>query len=115
MLSCDISVWYLEDARHHRVMPPRPHLFDDVSVGLGDLALHTQRVGEVQLLQVGALQEVLGQRSRVTETLQRDEETGRVKKETRVLMLRGFRCCEADKHCDTPDLIPDNTLNEGFK
>lgn len=60
-------------------MPPGPHLFDDVSVGLGDLPLHTQRVGEVQLLQVGALQEVLGQRGGVTQTLQReDEETGGV-------------------------------------
>ena len=71
------SFCYLEDARHHRVMPPRPHLFDDVGVGLGDLSLHAQRVGEVQLLQVGALQEVLGQGRSVTETLQRETRRGK--------------------------------------
>lgn len=50
-------------------MPPRPHLLDDISVGLGDLALHPQRVGEVELVQVGAQQEVLGQRRSVAQTL----------------------------------------------
>lgn len=51
-------------------MPPGPHLLDDVGVGLGDLALHAQRVGEVELLQVGAVQEVLSQGGRVTQALQ---------------------------------------------
>lgn len=51
-------------------MSARPHLFDDISVGLCNLALHAQRVGEVQLLQVGALQEVLRQGRSVAETLQ---------------------------------------------
>lgn len=50
-------------------MAPRPHLLDDISVGLGDLALHPQRVGEVELVQVGAQQEVLGQRRSVAQTL----------------------------------------------
>lgn len=50
-------------------MSPGPHLLDDVGVGLGDLALHPQWVGEVELLQVGAQQEVLGERRRVTQTL----------------------------------------------
>lgn len=51
-------------------MPPRPHLLDDVGVRLGDLALHPQRVAEVELAQVGAPQEVLGQRGGVAQTLQ---------------------------------------------
>lgn len=70
-----VTCGYLEDARHHRVMPPWPHLLDDVGVGLGDLSLHSQRVGEVQLIHIGVLQEVLRQGRSVTQTLQRDEDT----------------------------------------
>lgn len=70
-----VTCGYLEDARHHRVMPPWPHLLDDVGVGLGDLSLHSQRVGEVQLIHIGVLQEVLRQGRGVTQTLQRDEDT----------------------------------------
>lgn len=85
-------------------MPPRPHLFDDVGVGLGDLSLHTQRVGEVQLLQVGALQEVLGQRRSVTQTLQREtrrrEESGPTK---------GHKAEGAKHGCWGVKLIPDIT------
>lgn len=51
-------------------MPPGPDLLDDVGVGLGDLALHAQRVGEVELLHVGAVQEILGQGGRVAQALQ---------------------------------------------
>lgn len=50
-------------------MPAGPHLLDDVGVGLGDLALHAQWVGEVELVQVRAPQEVLGQGRRVAQTL----------------------------------------------
>lgn len=50
-------------------MASGPNLFDDVCVGLRDLPLHPQRVGEVELVQVGVLQEVLGQRRRVTQAL----------------------------------------------
>lgn len=65
-------------------MSAGPHLFDDVGVGLGDLSLHTQRVGEVQLLQVGALQEVLSQRRSVAQTLwTEEEETGGVRTDKR--------------------------------
>lgn len=60
-------------------MPPRPHLFDDVSVGLSNLSLHPQRVGEVQFLEVGALQEVLRQGRSVTQTLWGQKETGGVR------------------------------------
>lgn len=73
------TAWYLEDTWHHGVMPPGPHLLDDVGVGLGDLSLHAQGVGEVQLLQVGALQEVLSQRRSVAQTLHRDQRTGELR------------------------------------
>lgn len=62
---------YLEDPWHHRVVAPGPHLLDDIGVRLGDLPLHPQWVGEVQLLQVGAPQEVLSERRSVAQTLQR--------------------------------------------
>lgn len=57
-------------------MSSRPHLLDDVCVRLGDLALHPQRVAEVELAQVGAQQEVLGQRGSVAQTLQRGKSEG---------------------------------------
>lgn len=51
-------------------MPARPHLFDDISKGLCNLTLHPQRVGEVQLLQVRVLLEVLSEGRSVAQTLQ---------------------------------------------
>lgn len=68
---------YLEDARYHREVSPRPHLLDDVCVRLGNLALHSQRVAEVELAQVGAQQEVLSQRGRVAQTLWAEKVRGR--------------------------------------
>lgn len=64
-------------------MSPRPHLLDDVSVRLGDLALHPQRVAKVELAQVGALQEVFSQRGCVAQTLRAEKEGGR-----KILFLR---------------------------
>lgn len=60
-------------------MPARPYLLDDVGVGLGDLSLHAQRVGEVELLQVGVAQEVLRELRRVTKTLGTVNSTVRTK------------------------------------
>ena len=57
-------------------MAARPDLLNDVCVGLSDLSLHAQRVAEVELVQVGVLQEVLGQRRRVAQAL-REEPGGR--------------------------------------
>lgn len=57
-------------------MSPGPHLLDDVSVRLGNLALHPQRVGEVELVQVGAPQEVLGQGRSVAQTLREGSQEG---------------------------------------
>lgn len=68
-----IREWYLKDPRNHRVMSPRPHLLYDVGVRLCDLPLHPQRVGEVQLVQVGVLQEVLCQRGGVAQALHRED------------------------------------------
>lgn len=78
------SVLYLEDAWDDRVMAPRPNLFDDVCVGLSDLSLHPQRVGEVELVQVGVLQEVLGQRRCITQALWEEPGGRRGYRETKV-------------------------------
>lgn len=67
-------------------MSAGPHLLDDVSVRLGDLALHPQRVGEVELVQVGAPQEVLGQGRRVAQTLREGEEESEVAGHTVTVM-----------------------------
>lgn len=60
---------YLEGSWRDVAVFPRPQLLDELGVRLGDLALHSQRIVLVQLLLVLVLQEVLGQRRDVTQTL----------------------------------------------
>lgn len=64
-----LQLCYLKYPRNHRIVPPWPHLFDDICVGFCNFPLHAQRVSEVQLLQIQVHQEVLRQWRRVTQTL----------------------------------------------
>lgn len=64
-----LQLRYLKYPWNHRIVPPWPHLFDNICVGFCNFTLHAQRVGEVQLLQIRIHQEVLSQWWRVTQTL----------------------------------------------
>lgn len=39
-----------KNTRHYGIVSPRPHLLDDICIGFCDLALHAQRISEVQLI-----------------------------------------------------------------
>lgn len=64
-----LQLRYLKYPRNHRIVPPWPHLFDDICIGFCNFTLHAQRISEVQLLQIQVHQEVLRQWRRVTQTL----------------------------------------------
>lgn len=69
---------HFKNTRHYRIVSPRPHLLDDVGVGLCDLALHAQRVSEVQFVQVQVPQEVVRQLGGVAQTLRSLKNTDHV-------------------------------------
>lgn len=64
-----LQLRYLKCPRNHRIVPPWPHLFDDICVGFCNFTFHAQRVAEVQFFQIRVPQKVLSQRRRVTQTL----------------------------------------------
>ncbi len=69
MNRCKMLLVYLEGARRDVAAFARPQLLDELAVGLGDLALHAQRIVLVQLDLVLVLQEELGERRDVAQTL----------------------------------------------
>lgn len=85
-------------------MPPGPHLLDDVGVGLGDLALHPERVGEVQLVHVRVAQEVLRQGGGVTETLQREGRKRRKRRKNALSTFLMFTVAADDLKNEAPEV-----------
>lgn len=65
----DLST-YFEDAGCHVGVPSRPHLLDELRVGLCDLPFHPQGVVSVDLGLVLIPEEVVGQRRGVAQALQ---------------------------------------------
>lgn len=64
---------YLEHARRHVSIPPRPHLLNEFCVGLCDFALHPQRVVSVYFGLILVFEEVVRQGRGVAQAL---KETG---------------------------------------
>ena len=61
---------HLERPGHGGLVSAAPHLLHQAAERSGDLAPHAERVVCVELLQMAVLQEVVGERRRVGETLE---------------------------------------------
>lgn len=64
---------HLEGARSHVAAATEPHLLHQLSVGLGDLAPHSQRILSVDLHLVLIVEEVLGERRSIAQALKDKE------------------------------------------
>lgn len=60
---------YLEHARRHVSIPPRPHLLNELCIGLCDFALHPQRVVSVDFGLILVSEEVVRQGRGVAQAL----------------------------------------------
>lgn len=62
LTSHSLRTTHFEGARSHIAAAAEPHLLHQISVGLGDLAPHPQRILSVDLRLVLIVEEVLGER-----------------------------------------------------
>lgn len=71
--SRSLGATHFKGARGHVAAAAEPHLLHQLSVGLGDLAPHSQRVLSVDLRLVLVVEEVLGERRGVAQALGDEE------------------------------------------
>lgn len=64
---------HFEGARSHVIAAAQPHLLDQVSIRLGNLAPHAKRIFPVDLSLILVIEEVLGERRCVAQALGSEE------------------------------------------
>lgn len=67
--SQSLRTTHFEGARSHVAAAAEPHLLHQISVGLGDLAPHSQRILSVDLHLILIIEEVLGERRGIAQAL----------------------------------------------
>lgn len=71
--SYSLQATHFKGARGHVAAAAEPHLLHQLSVGLGDLAPHSQRILSVDLRLVLVVEEVLGERRGIAQALGDEE------------------------------------------